>query len=143
MPWQELSLKKKNIDVVILYPSQRVSPLQEKQLTTLGHNITALEVKGSFDDCQRLVKEAFRDRELRDKINLTSANSINPGMLIPQSFYYMFGYLAYNSNAEYIVFCVPSGNFGNLTAGILAHRRCLPVFGFISATDVHRVVPEY
>ncbi|NOY07968.1 MAG: threonine synthase [Spirochaetes bacterium] len=135
--------KKRNIDVVILYPSQRVSPLQEKQLTTLGHNITALEVKGSFDDCQRMAKEAFLDRELKEKINLTSANSINPGRLIPQSFYYMFGYIAYKNSAEDIVFCVPSGNFGNLTAGILAHKWGMPASRYIAATNVNDVVPEY
>ncbi len=151
--------RKKNIDVVILYPSGRVSYLQEKQLTTLGENIIALEVRGAFDDCQRLVKEAFMDRELSGKINLTSANSINLGRLLPQSYYYVFGYLKTISDrgmsdigpnfdratatGSDIVFCVPSGNFGNLTAGVLAWEWGLPVRQFIAATNVNDVVPEY
>jgi len=142
-------LNRKGIDVVILYPSHRVSPLQEKQLTTLGGNINALEVKGSFDDCQRMVKEAFLDKEIRSSINLTSANSINPGRLIPQSFYYMYGYLALqeqlsadNANKDF-AFCVPSGNFGNLTAGILAREWGLPVSRYIAATNINDVVPAY
>ncbi len=135
---------KKNIDVVILYPSGRVSYLQEKQLTTLGENITALEVRGAFDDCQRLVKEAFMDRELSRKVNLTSANSINLGRLLPQSYYYVFGYVeAVSSSDEDIVFCVPSGNFGNLTAGVLAWKWGLGTRRFIAATNVNDVVPEY
>ena len=140
---------KKGIDVVLLYPSHRVSPLQEKQLTTLGGNIRALEVKGSFDDCQRMVKETFLDEELRGSINLTSANSINPGRLIPQSFYYMYGYLAIQKNFDPansergFAFCVPSGNFGNLTAGILAREWGLPVSNYIAATNINDVVPAY
>lgn len=135
---------KENIDVVILYPSGRVSPSQEKQLTTLGGNIHALEVEGSFDDCQRMVKEAFLDGELKKRFSLTSANSINLGRLLPQSFYYAYGFAqlqAYNPDEYYYV--VPSGNFGNLTAGIFAWRWGMPVSGFVAATNANDVVPEY
>ncbi|WP_319475371.1 threonine synthase [Marispirochaeta aestuarii] len=132
-----------NIDVVILYPSGRVSPLQEKQLTTLGGNISALEVKGSFDDCQRMVKEAFVDRELIDRILLSSANSINLGRLLPQSFYYIWAAAQVSRNERPLLFCVPSGNFGNLTAGVLAWSWGLEVERFIAATNVNDVVPEY
>ena len=136
--------RKKNIDVVILYPSGRVSALQEKQLTTLDGNIAALEVQGSFDDCQRMVKEAFQDRSLAEKLTLTSANSINIGRLFPQSFYYIDGALRlHEHNAERVVFCVPSGNFGNLTAGVYAWKWGLPVSEFIAATNANDVVPEY
>ncbi len=133
---------KQNIDVVILYPSGRVSPLQEKQLTTLGKNIKALEVKGSFDDCQRMVKEAFIDQKLAVDYNLTSANSISLGRLIPQSFYYIWAW-AQAKNRENLWFCVPSGNFGNLTAGLMAHRWGMGNEGFIAATNINDVVPEY
>jgi len=135
---------KKNIDVVILYPSGRVSPLQEKQLTTHGGNISALEVQGSFDDCQRMVKEAFLDPELAGRLRLTSANSINLGRLIPQTFYYIYGFsqLKHRVPAE-VFFCVPSGNFGNLTAGLLAWRWGMPATGFVAATNRNDVVPEY
>ena len=133
---------KENIDVVILYPSGRVSPLQEKQLTTVGDNVTALEVEGSFDDCQRMVKEAFVDEKLMKELPLTSANSINLGRLIPQSFYYMYSWLQTRGSGD-IYFCVPSGNFGNLTAGILASEWGLPVRKFIAATNANDVVPEY
>jgi threonine synthase len=137
--------KRANIDVVILYPSGRVSPLQEKQLTTLGENITALEVKGSFDDCQRMVKGAFVDKDLNGSLGLTSANSINLGRLIPQAFYYVFACtrLSAADRKEGPVFCVPSGNFGNLTAGVLAWQWGLPVRRFIAATNINKVVPEY
>ena len=136
--------EKENIEVIILYPSGRVSPLQEKQLTTLGKNIRALEVKGSFDDCQRMVKEAFLDRELSEKLNLTSANSISLGRLIPQSFYYIWAWAqASAGNRENLWFCVPSGNFGNLTAGIMAHGWGMGNKGFIAATNINDVVPEY
>lgn len=128
--------------VVVLYPSGMVSGLQEKQLTTLGGNITALEVAGSFDDCQRLVKAAFLDRELSEERNLTSANSINIARLIPQSFYYFEAVRQLPQGAE-PVFVVPSGNFGNLTAGILANLMGLPVRHFIAATNVNDVVPAY
>jgi len=132
-----------NIDVVILYPSGRVSPLQEKQLTTLGGNISALEVNGSFDDCQRMVKEAFVDRELIDRILLSSANSINLGRLLPQSFYYIWAAAQVSRNGRPLLFCVPSGNFGNLTAGVLAWSWGLEVERFIAATNANDVVPEY
>jgi threonine synthase len=137
--------RKANIEVVILYPSSRVSPLQEKQLTTLGDNVTALEVKGSFDDCQRLAKLAFLDAELRERVPLTSANSINLGRLLPQAFYYIYGWsrLAASPAAGRLRFCVPSGNFGNLTAGVYAWQWGLPAEGFIAATNVNDVVPEY
>ncbi len=134
--------KKENIEVVILYPSGRVSPLQEKQLTTLGHNVTALEVKGSFDDCQRMVKEAFTSEDLKH-LPLTSANSINLGRLFPQSFYYVDAVNKLKEEYKNIVFCVPSGNFGNLTAGVLANQWGLPVKEFIAATNLNKVVPEY
>jgi threonine synthase len=135
---------RQNIDVVILYPSGRVSGLQEKQLTTLGGNVHALEVQGSFDDCQRLVKEAFTDGTLRTRLRLTSANSINVGRLVPQSLYYLFAGTRHEELAGATpTFCVPSGNFGNLTAGVYAWRWGLPVQGFIAATNVNDVVPLY
>jgi threonine synthase len=133
-----------NIDVVVLYPSGRVSELQEKQLTTLGGNVHALEVRGSFDDCQRLVKEAFQDGALRAKLRLTSANSINIGRLLPQCLYYLFaGTRREELRGTIPAICVPSGNFGNLTAGVYAWRWGLPVKGFIAATNVNDVVPLY
>ncbi len=131
------------IKVVILYPSGKVSPLQEKQLTTLGGNITALEVDGTFDDCQTLVKQAFLDPGLTSKIRLSSANSINISRLVPQSFYYFQAYKQLPDHAKPAVFCIPSGNFGNLTAGLLAARMGLPVQHFIAATNVNDVVPVY
>lgn len=134
---------KKNIDVVILYPSGRVSPLQEKQLTTLGGNIRTLEVKGSFDDCQKMVKEAFLDRELSESLKLTSANSISLGRLIPQSFYYIWAWAQMKGRRDNLRFCVPSGNFGNLTAGIMANQWGMGNKGFIAATNINDVVPEY
>jgi threonine synthase len=133
-----------NIDVVILYPSGRVSDLQEKQLTTLGGNVHALEVQGSFDDCQRLVKQAFQDPGLRTRLRLTSANSINVGRLLPQCLYYLFaGTRREELRGTIPTICVPSGNFGNLTAGVYAWRWGLPVRGFIAATNVNDVVPVY
>jgi threonine synthase len=133
-----------NIDVVILYPSGRVSDLQEKQLTTLGGNVHALEVKGSFDDCQRLVKEAFQDPALRGRLRLTSANSINIGRLIPQCLYYIFAGTRRAELGEAApTICVPSGNFGNLTAGVYAWRWGMPVRGLIAATNVNDIVPLY
>lgn len=128
--------------VVILYPSGKVSGLQEKQLTTLGDNITALEVDGTFDDCQRLVKSAFLDRELAETGNLTSANSINLARLVPQSFYYFHAARQLPEEAT-IAFVIPSGNFGNLTAGLLAHRLGLPVARFVAATNRNDVIPRY
>jgi threonine synthase len=128
--------------VVILYPRGKVSGLQEKQLTALGENITALEIDGSFDDCQRLVKSAFLDRALSDELNLTSANSINLSRLVPQSFYYIHGARQLDAGAA-PAFVVPSGNFGNLTAGVLAARLGLPVAKFVAATNINDVVPAY
>jgi len=126
--------------VVILYPKGGVSGLQEKQLTTLGGNITALEIEGSFDDCQHLVKSAFLEPGLGERLNLTSANSINLSRLVPQSFYYIHAARQVDGPP---VFVVPSGNFGNLTAGLLATRLGLPVAGFVAATNANDVVPSY
>src|SRR6202040_2695180 len=131
------------IRVVILYPAGRVSDAQEKQLTTLGQNITALEVSGSFDDCQRLAKQALVDSVIAEKLTLTSANSINIARLIPQTFYY-FAAVAQRGLSESVpVFSVPSGNFGNLTAGLLAKRMGLGVAQFIATTNANDVVPEF
>lgn len=128
--------------VVILYPKGKVSGLQEKQLTALGGNITALEIDGSFDDCQALVKQAFLDRELAEGMNLTSANSINLSRLVPQSFYYIHSARQLPEGTQ-PVFVVPSGNFGNLTAGLLAKQLGLPIEHFVAATNKNDVVPEY
>lgn len=134
--------KTPGIKVVILYPSGKVSLLQEKQLTTLGHNITALEVNGTFDDCQALVKKAFLDEDLNKKIRLSSANSINIARLIPQTFYYFEAYKQLQTSKK-VVFCVPSGNFGNLTAGLIAKKMGLPIDHFIAATNANDIVPNY
>jgi threonine synthase len=131
------------ISVTILYPSGKVSDIQEKQLTTLGHNVTAVEVDGTFDDCQKLVKEAFLDAELNSKFNLASANSINIARLIPQSFYFFSAYAQLKTLGKPLVFSVPSGNFGNLSAGLLAYRMGLPVEQFIAATNLNNSVPRY
>ena len=131
------------IEVVILYPSGKVSPLQEKQLTTLGGNITALEVDGTFDDCQYLVKQAFLDTELNQHLRLSSANSINIARLIPQMFYYVEAYKQIKDKSLPIVCCVPSGNLGNVTAGLIAKRMGLPIDHFIVASNANDVVPEY
>lgn len=131
------------IEVIILYPSGKVSELQEKQLTTLGHNISALEVSGTFDDCQALVKQAFLDNELRGRLRLSSANSINIARLIPQAFYYFEAYKQLPDKTRPVAFCIPSGNFGNLTAGLLAQRMGLPIQHFIAATNANDVVPQY
>ena len=131
------------IRVVILYPSGKVSPLQEKQLTTLGHNITALEVDGTFDDCQALVKQAFLDTQLRHELRLSSANSINISRLIPQIFYYWEAYKQVLRIGKKVVFVVPSGNFGNLSAGLIAQKMGLPVHHFVVATNANDVVPQY
>lgn len=128
--------------VIILFPKGKVSPLQEKQLTALGGNITALEIDGSFDDCQRLVKSAFLDADLSRRLNLTSANSINLSRLVPQSFYYFHSSRMLPEGVD-PVFVIPSGNFGNLTAGLLAKRLGLPVRKFVAATNRNAVVPEY
>jgi len=132
---------KQHIDVVILYPSGRVSPLQEKQLTTLGGNVTALEVDGSFDDCQRMVKAAFTNPEL-SSLPLCSANSINLARLIPQSFYYVWAWTRLRSKGDF-AFIVPSGNFGNITAGLYAAAWGLPVKHFVAATNVNDTIPQY
>ena len=131
------------IRVVILYPSKRISEAQEKQFTTLGENITALEVAGTFDDCQRLVKQAFSDLELNKTAFLTSANSINIGRLLPQMFYHVAAYRQLPVASVPLIVSVPSGNFGNLTAGIFAKRIGLPVAKFIASTNINDVVPQY
>jgi len=131
------------IRVVILYPSKRISEAQEKQFTTLGENITALEVAGTFDDCQRLVKQAFSDVELNKRAFLTSANSINIGRLLPQMFYHVAAYRQLPVASVALIVSVPSGNFGNLTAGIFAKRIGLPVAKFVASTNANDVVPEY
>ncbi len=128
--------------VIILYPKGKVSALQEKQLTTLGDNIHALEIEGTFDDCQRMVKAAFLNRELAERLNLTSANSINISRLIPQSFYY-FHAARQLPEGTLPTFVIPSGNFGNLTAGLLAQKMGLPVKHFVAATNANDVVPAY
>ena len=131
------------IKVVILYPSGKVSMLQEKQLTTLGENIIALEVQGTFDDCQALVKKAFLDSELISKMRLSSANSINIARLIPQSFYYFEAFKQVDTKGKPLVFSIPSGNFGNLTAGLFAKKMGLPIHQFIAATNLNASVPKY
>jgi len=129
--------------VVILYPSGKVSAVQEKQLTTLGKNVHALEVDGSFDDCQRLVKQAFADEELTSRLFLTSANSINIARWLPQQFYYFYAWQQWKDKNDLPVICVPSGNFGNICAGLLAVRSGLPAKHFIAACNANSVVPEY
>jgi len=130
------------VDVIILYPSKKVSPVQELQLTTLGKNISALEIKGSFDDCQAIVKQAFADADLIKKFVLTSANSINVARWLPQQLYYFYAYQQWQRE-EPPVISVPSGNFGNICAGILAHVSGLPVKHFIAACNANDVVPEF
>ncbi len=132
------------INVFVLYPKGLVSEVQEKQFTTLGENITAIEVDGTFDDCQRMVKEAFMDKELNEKLVLTSANSINLARLLPQSVYYHYGYAQLKKQGkEDVVICVPSGNFGNITAGLVAQLMGLPVKRYIAATNINDIVPQY
>ena len=131
------------IEVKILYPSGKVSLLQEKQLTTWGDNIQAIEVAGSFDDCQALVKEAMIDPDLLERYSFSSANSINIARLIPQSFYYFEAYKQLVNKEKPVVVSVPSGNFGNLTAGLMAREMGLPIHQFIAATNLNRVVPDY
>ncbi len=131
-----------NTKVIVLFPSGKVSEIQEKQFTTLGKNITAIEIDGTFDDCQRLVKQAFLDSELNEKIFLTSANSINIARLIPQAFYYFYAWSRLK-NKNNVVFSVPSGNFGNLTAGLLAREMGLPIHHFVAATNINDIVPHY
>tara|TARA_R110000868_G_scaffold109560_1_gene297769 strand:- start:26069 stop:27364 length:1296 start_codon:yes stop_codon:yes gene_type:complete len=129
------------VKVVILYPSGKVSDIQEKQLTTLGKNITALEVDGTFDDCQNMVKTAFLDTAITNKIQLTSANSINVARWLPQLFYYLFAYK--QLKVDDIVFSIPSGNFGNICAGMIAQQLGMPVKHFIASTNVNDVVPRF
>lgn len=131
------------VEVVILYPSGKVSPVQELQLTTCGQNIKALEVSGSFDDCQAMVKDAFMDAELNKRLQLTSANSINVARWLPQQLYYFFAYQQWQDKEQAPVIAVPSGNFGNICAGLLAHVSGLPVKHFIAACNVNDAVPEY
>jgi threonine synthase len=131
------------VDVVILYPSGKVSPVQEKQLTALAKNIHALEVLGTFDDCQAMVKTAFADMDVTDKLFLTSANSINVARWLPQQFYYFFAWKQWKNKNSPPVIAVPSGNFGNICAGILAMQAGLPVKHFIAACNINDIVSEY
>ncbi|KQN33921.1 threonine synthase [Pedobacter sp. Leaf41] len=133
-----------NTRVTILYPEGKVSPIQELQLTTNGQNIRAVEVKGTFDDCQALVKQAFADEELNATFRLTSANSINISRLIPQTFYYFNTYAQLKKQGlNDVIFSVPSGNFGNIGAGLLAYKLGLPVKQFIAATNINDTVPRF
>lgn len=131
------------VEVIILFPKGKVSELQEKQFTTLGQNITSLEVDGVFDDCQRMVKDAFLDAVLNENLLLTSANSINIARWIPQALYYFYAFSRLPKTGKKIVFSVPSGNFGNLAAGILAQRMGLAIDHFVAATNLNKVVPEF
>ena len=139
------------LDVTILYPEGKISPLQEKQLSTFDGNVRALKVKGTFDDCQKLVKTAFTDNELRSKLRLSSANSINISRLLPQSFYYMYSSLAVRARSwgdnkienPAIICVVPSGNFGNLTSGLIAREMGAPITGFVAATNSNRTIPDW
>ncbi len=133
----------KGVDVVILYPSGKVSDVQEKQLTTLGQNITALEVDGTFDNCQAMVKEAFLDEDLIAHKNLTSANSINVARWLPQMFYFFFAFKQLKNKDKEVVFSIPSGNFGNICAGMMAQQLGLPIKQFIASTNVNNIVPNY
>ena len=139
------------LDVTILYPDGKISPLQEKQLSTFDGNVRALKVKGTFDDCQKLVKTAFTDNELRAKFRLSSANSINISRLLPQSFYYMYASLAVRERCwgdnkienPAIIAVVPSGNFGNLTSGLIAYEMGAPIAGFVAATNANHTIPDW
>lgn len=139
------------LDVTILYPEGKISPLQEKQLSTFDGNVRALKVKGTFDDCQKLVKTAFTDNELRTRLRLSSANSINISRLLPQSFYYMYSSLAVRARSwgdnkienPAIICVVPSGNFGNLTSGLIAREMGAPITGFVAATNSNRTIPDW
>ena len=131
----------KGVNVVILYPSGKVSDIQEKQLTTLGQNITALEVDGVFDDCQEMVKTAFLDEEITK--TLTSANSINVARWLPQMFYFFFAYKELHKKHKDLIFSVPSGNFGNICAGIMAQKLGLPIKHFIASTNINDTVPNF
>ncbi len=132
------------VQVVLLYPKGKVSPFQEKQMTTLGKNIKAIEIEGNFDDCQHLVKKAFLDKDLNQELGLTSANSINIARLIPQTFYYFYAYgQLQKSTNKPIVFSVPSGNYGNLTAGYFAQQMGAPIHHFVASTNANDIVPNY
>ncbi len=131
------------IKVVILYPSGKVSDIQEKQLTTLGENITAFEVDGTFDDCQAMVKRAFLDEDITDRRQLTSANSINVARWLPQMLYYLFAYKALKKKGKPLVFSVPSGNFGNICAGMMAYRMGMPVQQFIASVNSNTTIPRF
>ena len=139
------------LDVTILYPDGKISPLQEKQLSTFTGNVRALKVKGTFDDCQKLVKTAFTDDELRGKLRLSSANSINIARLLPQSFYYMYAALIVRNRAALqnkianpdIIMVVPSGNFGNLTSGLIAREMGGTIAGFVAATNTNKTIPDW
>lgn len=131
------------VKVVILYPSGKVSEIQEKQLTTLGQNIEAMEVDGVFDDCQRMVKTAFLDSKITNHKKLTSANSINVARWLPQLFYFLFAFKQAKSKGKEIVFSVPSGNFGNICAGMIAQKLGMPVKHFVASTNVNDVVPKF
>ncbi|MBR1535989.1 MAG: threonine synthase [Treponema sp.] len=139
------------LDVTILYPEGKISPLQEKQLSTFDGNVRALKVKGTFDDCQKLVKTAFTDNALRARLRLSSANSINISRLLPQSFYYMYSSLAVRARSwgdnkienPAIICVVPSGNFGNLTSGLIAREMGAPITGFVAATNSNRTIPDW
>ena len=133
----------KGVNVVILYPSGKVSNIQEMQLTTLGQNIKALEVNGTFDDCQAMVKNAFLDESLTSQMQLTSANSINVARWLPQLFYFMFAYKQLHNQYDDIVFSVPSGNFGNVCAGMMAQQLGLPVHNFVASNNENNVVTRY
>lgn len=133
----------KGVNVVILYPSGKVSDIQEKQLTTLGQNITALEVDGVFDDCQDMVKRAFLDNDLTSQMQLTSANSINVARWQPQLFYFMFAYKQLHNSYDDIVFSVPSGNFGNICAGMMAQQLGLPIKHFVASNNENNVVTNF
>jgi len=132
----------KGINVIVLYPSSKVSDIQEKQMTTLGNNIYSLEVDGTFDDCQKLVKKGFLDKKLRNSINITSANSINIARLIPQTFYYFWAVIQMSDYQEK-VFSVPSGNFGNMAAAIISKKMGLPINALIASTNSNDVIPNY
>ena len=133
----------KNVNVVILYPSKKVSDVQEKQLTTLGKNIKALEVDGTFDDCQTMVKKAFLDESITSVKQLTSANSINVARWLPQMFYFFLAYKQLKNKNKKLVFSVPSGNYGNICAGMMAKKLGLPIHGFIASTNANDIVPKF
>ncbi len=136
-------LSVENVNVVILYPSKKVSDVQEKQLTTLGKNIKALEVDGTFDDCQAMVKKAFLDKSITSIKQLTSANSINVARWLPQMFYFFLAYKQLKEKSKKLVFSVPSGNYGNICAGMMAKQLGLPIHGFIASTNANDIVPQF